>query len=74
MFPTLKRRQNVVYDVTNELLRFDASRSLTDVIPERTNSLAVVEGVLSRFFQTTAAASTIGHVCQAHSEVQSEKG
>ena len=51
---TLKQRQNVVYDVTNveqhELLVFDASRLLPDVIPERTNSHAVVEGVLSRFF------------------------
>ena len=26
------------------------------------------------FFQTTAAANTIGHVCQAHSEAQAEKG
>ena len=51
---TLKRRQNVVHDVTNveqhELLGFDASRPLPDVIPKRANSLAVVEAVLSRFF------------------------
>ncbi len=36
---TLKRRKNVVHDVTNveqhELLGFDASRPLPDVIPER---------------------------------------
>ena len=66
-----------VYEVTNvkqhELLGFDASRSLPDVIPERANSLAVVEGVLSRFFQTTTAASAIRHVCQACSEVQAKK-
>ena len=72
-----KRRQNVVYDVTNgeqhELLWFDASRPLPDVNPKRTNSLAVVESVLSRFFQTTAAESTVGLVCQASSEVQAEK-
>ena len=65
---TLKRRKNVVDDVTNVelhgLLGFDASRPLSDVIPERTNSLAVVEGMHSRFFLTTAVASTIGHVCQ----------
>ena len=71
---TLKRRKNVVYDVTNveqhELFGFDASRPLPDVIPERANSLAVVESVQSRFFQATAATSTIGHVCQARSEVQ----
>ena len=74
---TLKRRKNVVDDVTNveqhELLGFDASRPLPDVIPERANSFTVV-GVLSRFFQATAAASAIGHVCQARSEVQAEKG
>ena len=61
---TLKRRKNVVDDVTNveqhELLGFDASRPLPDVIPERANSLAVVEGVPSRFFQATAAANVIG--------------
>ena len=75
---TLKRRQNVVHDVTNveqyELFGFDASRLFPDVILERANSLAVVEGVLSRFFQATAAASAIRHVCQARSEVQAEKG
>ena len=41
----------------HELLGFDASRPLPNVIPERTNSLAVAEGVLSRFFQTTDTAS-----------------
>ena len=75
---TLKQRKNVVYDVTNveqhDLLGFDASRPLPDVIPGRTNSLAGVEGVLSRFFQTTTAAGTIEHVCQARSEAQAEKG
>ena len=64
---TLKRRKNVVHDVTNveqhELLGFDASRPLPDVIPKRADSLAVVEGVLSRFFQSTGAARTIRHVC-----------
>ena len=34
------------------------------------HSLAVVEGVLSRFFQATAAARAIRHVCQARFEVQ----
>ena len=33
-----------------------------------------IEGALSSFFQTTAVASTIEHVCQAHSEAQAEKG
>ena len=51
---TLKRRKNVVYEITNveqhELLGFDASRLLPDVIRELANSLAIVEGVLSRFF------------------------
>ena len=74
---TLIRRKNVVHDVTNveqhELFGFDASRPLTDVIPKRANSLAVVEGVLSRFFQTTGAASAIGHVCQARFVVQADK-
>ena len=50
---TVKRRKNVVYDVTNveqhELFGFDASRPLPDVIPKRTDSLAVVEGVLRPF-------------------------
>ena len=75
---TLKRRKNVIHDVTNfeqhELFGFDASRSLDDVIPKRANSLAVVEGVLIRFFQTTASASATGHVCQAHFVVQADKG
>ena len=73
MLLILKRKQNV-YDVINikqhELLGFEVSCPLPDVM----NSLAVVEDVLSRFFQATAAASTIGHVCQAHFEVQTEKG
>ena len=51
-----------------------SSFPLPDVILERANSLAVVEGVLSRLFPVTAAASTIGHVCQARSEAQAEKG
>ena len=78
---TLNRRKNVVNDVTNveqhELLGFDASRPLNstpkNMIPKRANSLAVV-GVISRFFQTTAAASEIRHVCQARFEVQAKKG
>ena len=37
--------------------------------PKRTNSLVVV-GVFNCFFYTTAAASTIGYVCQVCSEVQ----
>ena len=75
---TLKRRKNVVHDVTNveqhELFGLDAGRPLADVITKRTDSLAVVEGVLSRFFQATAAASAIGHVCQARLVVQAGKG
>ena len=39
---TLKRRENVVYDVTNveqhKLFGFDASRPLADMIPKRANS------------------------------------
>ena len=70
--------ENVVYDVTNveqhELFGFDASRPLPDVIPKRADSLAVVEGVLSRFFQATATARAIRHVCQARLEVQAAKG
>ena len=78
MLLTLKRRKNVVDDVTNveqhELLGFDVSRPFPEVIPEWMNSLAVVEGVLSRFFQATAVVNAIRHVFQAHSEVQAEKG
>ena len=55
------------------MLGFDASRPLPDVILERANSLDIVEGVLSPFFQTTAAASAIKHICRARSEVQAEK-
>ena len=51
-----------------------ACRPLSDMISERANSLAVVEGLLSRFFLATAAARTIGHVCQARSVIQAEKG
>ena len=73
----LKRRKNVVYNVTNveqhKLFGFDASRPLSDVILKRADSLAVVEGVLSRFFQPTAAARAIGHVCQACFVVQAAK-
>ena len=78
MLLTLKQRKNVVHDITNieqhKLFRFDASRPLPDVIPERANSLAVVEGMLSCFFQATATVSAVRHVCQARSEVQAEKG
>ena len=82
----MKRRKNVVYDVTNveqhKLFGFDASRPLPDVIPKRADSLvlrrraqkACSEGVLSRFFQPTAAARAIRHVCQAHLVVQVAKG
>ena len=56
---TLIRRYNIVYDVTNveqhELLGTDMSRPLIDVTPERPYLLAVVEGVQSRFFESTAA-------------------
>ena len=44
------------------------------MILEQANPLAVVEGVLSRFLQATAAANAVRHVCQACSEIQSEKG
>ena len=75
---TMKRRKNVVYDVTNveqhKLFAFDVSRPLLNVIPKRANSLAVVEGVLNRFFQPTAAARDIRHVCQARFVVQVTKG
>ena len=77
-FSPVKRRKNVVYNVTNveqhELFRFDASRPLPDVIPKWADLLAVVEGVLSRFFQPTASARAIRHVCQARLEVQAAKG
>ena len=72
---TLKRTQNLFHDVYNveghELFGFDASRPLTDVIPKRANTLAVVEGVLSRFFQAPAAART--HL-PGSLEVPAEKG
>ena len=44
------RRSHGQAEEQHEILGFDASRPLPDVIPERANSLAVVEGVLSRFF------------------------
>ena len=73
----MKRRKNVVHDVTNveqhKLFGFDSSRPLPDVIPKRADSLAVVEGVLSRFFQPTAAARAIKHVCQVRFVVQVAK-
>ena len=51
---TLKRRYNIVYDVTNveqhELLGTDMSCSLLDMTPEWPYPLAVVEGVQNRFF------------------------
>ena len=66
---TLIRRYNIVYDVTNveqhELLGTDTSFPLLDVTPERPYPLAVVEGVQSRFFQSTAAAGAVSRVCQA---------
>ena len=74
----MKLRQNVVYDVTNikqhEQLGFDAGRPLNDMILKRTNSFAVVEGVLSCFFKATVSARTVGHVCQSHFVIQAEKG
>ena len=47
---TLKLGKNVVHVEEHKLIGFDTSRLLSDLIPEQTNSLAVVEGVLSRFF------------------------
>ena len=70
---TMKRKKNVVYDVNN-VEQHDASPSIPDVIPKRADSLAVVEGMLSRFFLATAAARAIRHVCQARFEVQAAKG
>ena len=83
-FLTMKLKQNVVYNVTNvvynvtnverhELHRFDADRPLSDMIPKRTNSLAVTKGLLSRFFLATGAAKTTQHVCQACFVIQAEK-
>ena len=43
------------------------------MIPERANSLAVVEGMLSRFFQATAAASTISMSSRPTLKVLAEK-
>ena len=77
MLLTLKLRQNVFYDITNveqhELFGFDVGHLLSEVIPKRMNSLAVVEDVLSSFCEATATAGTIGHVCQAHLVIQVEK-
>ena len=73
---TLIRRYNIVYDVTNveqhELLGTDTSFPLLDVTPERPYPLAVVEGVQSRFFQSTAAAGAVSRVCQASNSIGSE--
>ena len=55
-------------------LGFDASHQLPDVIPKRANSLVVVEGVLSRFFQPTATASAIRHVGQARLVLKPRRG
>ena len=71
-------KQNVIYDIINvvqhELLGFDIGRLLPDVILKRANSLAVVDGVLSRFFLAIAATRTIWHVCKVCYVIQSEKG
>ena len=68
---TLIRRYNIVYDVTNveqhELLGTDTSCPLLDVTSERPYPIAVVEGMQSRFFQSTAAAGVVRRVCQARS-------
>ncbi len=75
---TLKRRKNVVHDVTNveqhELFGINAGRPLPDGTPKRANSLALVKGVQSRFFQITAAAEAIRHVFQARFEIPVGKG
>ena len=71
MLLTLIRKYNIVYGLTNveqqKLLGTDTSRPLLDVTPERPYPLAVVEGVQSRFFQSTAAAGAVRRVCQARS-------
>ena len=66
---TLIQRYNIVYDVTNveqyEQPGTDTSCPLLDVTPERPYPLAVVEGVQSRFFHSTAATGAVRHVCSA---------
>ena len=52
----------------------NAGRPLPDVTPKREDSLTVVEDVQSRLFQKTAAASAIGHVCQARFESSAGEG
>ena len=42
--------------------------------PKRTNPIAVVEGVESRFFHPSAAAGTIRHIYQTRFESQSQRG
>ena len=78
MLLTLKLKRNVVYDITkieqHELLGFDAGRPLSDMIPKWTNSLTVIEGGLSHFFQTTATARIIWYVCKARLVIQAENG
>ena len=76
-FITFIQRVNIVHDETNvelhELLWFNAGRPLPNVVPKRTDSLALV-GVQSRFLSVTAAAKAIGHVCQTRFENLAEKG
>ena len=68
---TLKHRINIVHDVNtveqHELLGADASRPLLDATPEGANSLALIQGVQSRFFYTTATVGTIRLVYHARS-------
>ena len=72
------RRINIVYNVTNvkqhKLFGVNASRPLPDVTPKRTNPLAVVKCVLSRFFHSSAAAGSIRYVWQARFESPIAKG
>ena len=76
--PILKLWQKVVYDVTNieqhELIGFNADRPLADLISQRTNSLAVVDGMINRYFEDFAAARTIGNVYQARFVFKAKRG
>ena len=54
-------------------LGFDAGYPLSDMIQERTNSLAVVESEISCFFVATAAERTINRVYKLRSVIQAPK-
>ena len=72
LFHTCPWRINVVneleYVELHKVLVINVSSHLTDIVPKHPNSLAVEEGMLVCFFETTVSVGAIGDFCYVRFE------